>query len=161
MRITYRATFRQPIGKLNPMGLKIPVPLTVELFTVPGNMWSAREIDSRDRRIIPPLQRFPSSQTAMKGTKAMFEEQVRPWTMHDPAAAGAPLEPSEVLFLDGGTAVRRPPTHNAGPWPAGAFYHRSYCGKRIAKREDITEGRPTCPQCRIMYDKEHSQEATQ
>src|ERR1017187_9812623 len=43
IKVTYRAIFEQPIGALNPMGLKLPGDIPVELFGGPTR-WQARPL---------------------------------------------------------------------------------------------------------------------
>lgn len=156
MRVTFRAVFMQPTGVLNPMGLKIPTPITVELYPGPSNSYRAREIDSKHRRSFRHVQRMANLEAAKSAIRASFTEQLTDWTMHDPAKNGAALSPDEVITLPGGTVTRKPPTHYATAMEGlSKTTRRAVCGKTV----DVTvivQTRPTCPQCQIIFDKEHT-----
>lgn len=156
MRVTYRARFKQPIGDINPMGLTFPACVNVELYPGPSNTWGAREIDSKHHYGFPRVQRMANVQTAKHAVQASFAEQLTEWTMHDTANQGHILGPDEVTTLPGGTITRKPPTHYASPIEGlSKTSRRAVCGKTVDLTV-IVQTRPTCPQCEIIYDREHA-----
>ncbi len=61
--ITFRAIFEQPMGPLNPMGLKVPGPHPVEVFKK-GPFWYARELSTPYRRVFERLGKFSGMDSA-------------------------------------------------------------------------------------------------
>ena len=81
IKVTYRAVFQQPQSPmLNPMGLKLPGPFPVELFSR-GNCWLAREIASPKRVIYERLGTFVSLAAAKFALADAFEKQVADWQL--------------------------------------------------------------------------------
>lgn len=85
IKVTFRAVFRQPIGLLNPMGMKINAEVPVELF---GNAerWQARTIPngtgpSAVPSVFTRLGRFSSLEHAKLTVEASFQERLQPWQM--------------------------------------------------------------------------------
>jgi hypothetical protein len=79
IKVTYRAVFQQPQGpELNPMGLKLPGPFPVELFSR-GEQWLAREIASPRRVTYDKLGKFVSLAAAKLAMKEVFEKQIADW----------------------------------------------------------------------------------
>ena len=80
IKVTFRAVFRQPIGKLNPMGAKINGQHPVEIFGE-GDRWKSREIASVYRMEYKRLGRFVSLEHAKSTVEASFQERLEPWQM--------------------------------------------------------------------------------
>ena len=78
LRVTFRAIFEQPIGKLNPMGCNLPRPQPVEIFGQ-GEKWQAREIASPRRVVYAKLGRFMSLDHAKREVEAVFKRKVQGW----------------------------------------------------------------------------------
>ena len=79
IKVTHRAVFQQPIGpELNPMGLKLPGPFPVEIFSR-GEYWLVREIASARRQVYERLQKFSSLDAAKFGVRQVFQKQVADW----------------------------------------------------------------------------------
>lgn len=123
IRVTYRAVFRQPIGPLNPMNLKMPVSMTIELYEAPGKRWKARECDTGKKRPIEPAGESANLQSAQEAVKGLFQECLLPWQMWgDPSMAipveliGEPrykpglrvIQPEEVEIRDGKVYFKLP-----------------------------------------------------
>ena len=73
IKVTYRAVFQQPIGDLNPLGLKVGGDILVEVFRR-GEGWQARMANA-----FKPLGKFASASHALSGVAAAFERQIQPW----------------------------------------------------------------------------------
>lgn len=85
---TYRAEFRQPKGHMNPMNMKVPGAVLVEVFAVgkTGTRWKARAISNEGK----PGKVFTyEDKSDLVGTTAehcqrlvasYFEEQLNDWT---------------------------------------------------------------------------------
>lgn len=80
IKVTYRAVFQQPIGLLNPMGMKLPGPFPVEIFGQ-GERWQIREIASPRRQVYEKLGRFGSVDHAKSAIKDVFEKMLEPWQL--------------------------------------------------------------------------------
>jgi len=78
LRVTFRAIFEQPIGKLNPMGCNLPGPQPVEIFGQ-GEKWQAREIASPARVVYAKLGRFMSLDHAKREIEACFRWKRQNW----------------------------------------------------------------------------------
>lgn len=85
MRVTYRGVFRSPIGAMNPLGLKIPVAMTIEVYNSKMSdkeaCWKARELDTPKKRTLDAIRSGQSCQGAQEAVKAAFQEQCQEWQM--------------------------------------------------------------------------------
>lgn len=78
IKVTYRAVFEQPQGKLNPMGCKLPGPCPVEVYGG-GQNWQVREIATSARRLCAKLGTFTSHERACNSLAEVFAHQTEPW----------------------------------------------------------------------------------
>jgi hypothetical protein len=76
IRVTFRAVFQQPIGKLNPLNAKFASPIAVEIVQI-GAKWLAREILSAG--VFTRLGNLASLEQAKAELAANFERQVQDW----------------------------------------------------------------------------------
>lgn len=85
--VKYQAEFRQPIGHLNPMQLRVSQPVTVEVFSVgkSGTRWKARTLTEEKA---PAKVLAFEDKSEMVGTSAdhcqrlvgqYFEERLSEW----------------------------------------------------------------------------------
>lgn len=112
----HRAKFSQPGPALNPLGVKLPGPIEIEVF-VPenGKKWQSREVTSG--RVVKQAGTYNTPGQARYGAAALFDQQLTPWDIDgtpDPNADRA------HIHLDGS----RP----------------SLCGSRYHQREDPFKG---------------------
>lgn len=77
-RLLYDAKFSGPRGDLNPMGLKVPGLISVQLFPVRSDKWIIKNPDTNGS-----LSRhdFPSPDQAMAFLPKLFEKQCQEWTI--------------------------------------------------------------------------------
>jgi hypothetical protein len=109
LKVTFRAVFENPIGLLNPMGLKIPGPQPVEIFGQ-GERWQVREIASPRRQVFTKLGRFISAEHAKREVADHFAQQIQAWQIwgtvpgdgEKSLAVERMLTPYDVVSLDGG-----------------------------------------------------------
>jgi hypothetical protein len=87
IKVSYRAVFEQPIGPLNPMGLKLPGPCPVEIFQR-GASWLSREIQSPRRQAYEKLGKYANLEHAKTSVAGAFQKQVQDWQIW-----GTPPEP--------------------------------------------------------------------
>jgi hypothetical protein len=99
IKVTFRAVFENPIGALNPMGLKLPGPQPVEIFGQ-GARWQVREIASPRRQKYEKLGHFDSIEHAQAALKDVFSKMLEPWQLWG-AVAGQErmLMPYDVVSL--------------------------------------------------------------
>jgi len=80
MSATHRAKFSQPSPTLNPLGVKLPGPIEVEVFFADkGHKWRAREVTSG--REIKQAGSHVSPGSARYAAAKLFDEQVTPWSI--------------------------------------------------------------------------------
>ncbi len=86
-----RAMFRQPIGVLNPMNLKVPMLMGVKLVRVSdgGKQFCAKWVDN-NRPIGFGIHNDYAAELAQK-LSVLFVEQVEPWRCYDLAGLHQPL----------------------------------------------------------------------
>lgn len=157
MNVNYRARFRGPKGALNPLGAKTKAETTVEVYQHRPGEWYAREVDTPEQRKFERLGRGPGRMvdaiTSKAEVESNFEERLTEWEMYD--RQGRKLEQGDVNFKSDGTVERKPPTHIGRGATESKKTSRAACGKTVPNGQIIKTTRPTCDQCRIIYDKEH------
>lgn len=77
IKVTFRAVFHQPIGRLNPLGLKVPTDIPVEVYGTQGN-WRVRN-PSRIANAFDRLGKFASAEDAKREIARSFARQVEEW----------------------------------------------------------------------------------
>jgi hypothetical protein len=101
IKVTYRATFRQPIGKLNPGGFKFNSDVDVEVFESKAGQWSTRRPGTTSVFKEIPTSVSSEGEKALAGS--MFNEVVREWRMfyQDKAlnAAEVKLQPDGRILM--------------------------------------------------------------
>lgn len=166
IKVTYRAVFEQPVGELNPMGIKVPGPQPVELFFSKGN-FCVREISTPQRNVFTRLGTFVTLEHAKNSVKRAFETQRTDWQMW----GTPPYEPAERLLLkdeieiqtDGKVYFRQAEdyTHiiHAPTIPPGAHMPPAACGARVNAKCFISTRanvKPTCKGCLEVYLREYA-----
>lgn len=159
IRVSYRAVFRQPIGRLNPAGFKMPAEVRIEVFGT-GEHWKARNLDTGS--IIGA--KAPTPLRAQQSIAECFAEQIAEWQMWAPAGEnGAEIEvnPDQIIDLDNGRYQIRGPEDLTHIAPAGEYSPRKMtaaCGATIAGKNVISiraNVTPTCQKCAEIYLQEH------
>lgn len=168
IKVTYRAVFQQPIGRLNPMGLKVPGDIPVELFGQ-GEQWQAREI-SRIANAFTRLGRFSGPDHGKKEVTASFERQIQPWQIwgtvpgngKDALTEERILSPDELVFQKGKAFLRTAEdyTHilHAPTIPPGARVPPAACGAQVNAKCFISTKaniEPTCKPCAEVWRREY------
>lgn len=172
INVTFRAIFEQPKGKLNPMGLKLPGPMPVEIFGS-GEKWQARSLSAHPV-VYKNLQRFTTPEQGMYVVQDSFERQVEAWQMwgippevnlKEPKSKDARmLLPEEIADLGKGKFGFRQPedyTHiiHAQSVPPGAKIPPAACGTSVNANCFISTKanvRPSCRKCAEVWE-EHYQ----
>ena len=165
IKVTFRATFRQPIGALNPMGAKIAGPQPVEIFGE-GERWKAREIASPCRVVYDRLGRFVSLEHAKTTVELSFQERLEPWQMWGKGPNELDekqLTPYEVADLGEGKfgwIQDEDRTHiiHAPTIPPGAKVPPAACGASVNAKCFISTKaniEPSCRGCAEVWRKEY------
>ena len=162
IKVTYRSTFEQPTGVLNPMNLKVPGALDIEVFNV-GEHWKVRELTTN--RIFDRLGKFPSAEAAMKECAVVFARQPSAWHMWGtppPSSVERLILPKEVMLLSLGKVAWKEPedfTHilHAPAIPPDAKVPPAACGAKVPAKAFINNKanvEPTCEGCAQVW-REH------
>ncbi len=90
---TVAATFRQPVGALNPLGLffRQPVRVLVERTTAGGVSWRARW-DTAAQALLPRKRLIP----LLCQVRGLFEEQISSWEAFDVSGQPQALITTEI-----------------------------------------------------------------
>jgi hypothetical protein len=165
IKVTYRAVFQQPIGKLNPMGLKIPGEIPVELFGGPTR-WQARPID-RIANAFTRLGTFGAPSEGQSILEQAFAHRLTEWQMWGTPPSEKEeriLQPDEVVI---GTAPFRVSfkqaedyTHiiHAQTIPPGARIPPAACGAQVNAKCFISTKanvEPSCRECAEVWRREY------
>ena len=168
IKISFRAVFDQPIGVLNPMGLKLPAPLPVELVGS-GTKWEAQSIAGPKPRKFDKLRKFASLTDAKQSVQDAFQTQLEPWQ----AWATVPwecelrlLDPSEYSELAGahsGTFMIKTSedyTHilHGLALEKGKGLPTAACGKQVDAKCFISNRanvEPSCKGCAEVWKREY------
>lgn len=95
---TYRATFSQPMGVLNPMNIKCSAPVIVEIFKR-GDVWRARNPTVKGRPEFSDRDCWPTEEAAQGAIRGQyFERALTPWAIW---GEGKELQPGEWLRQKG------------------------------------------------------------
>jgi len=118
LKVTYRAVFRQPLGALNKLGVRLACDIPVEIYQS-VDKWIARRPGTRSDFVEIPAA---MSQESMKtSVQQSFETQVSEWQMYKPD--GEVVQPGETKVNGNGTVMLLEPedfTHIQHPDPACA-----------------------------------------
>jgi hypothetical protein len=171
IKVTFRAVFQQPIGKLNPMGARISAKVPVEIFGS-GERWQAREIPGGN--VFTRLGRFISLDHAKREVETSFEKLLQDWQvwgtppieMRGNQQIGGHeqmLTPYEVADLGEGKfgwIQDEDRTHiiHAQTIPPGAKIPPAACGAQVnAKCFISTKANigPSCRECKEVWEREY------
>lgn len=170
IKVTYRAVFQQPIGALNPMGLKIPGDFPVELYAF-GERWRARSIANGNRNVYDKLVPFSTIAHAKSETERAFERQSQAWQMwgnvpgdgNSALTVERMLEPDEIYIAPEGKVYLKQAedyTHiiHAPSIPPGARIPPAACGAQVNAKCFISTKanvEPSCKACAEVWRKEY------
>jgi hypothetical protein len=171
IKVTYRAVFEQPIGALNPMGVKLPGPQPVEVCKN-GTGWEIRELSTPKRRKFERLGKAISLDDAQARVQAAFSKMLTSgqiWGTPPLIKHGTPQEPerqlslSEICDLGDGTAgwyTAEDRTHiiHAPSIPPGKHVPPAACGAELPAKcfvNNRANAEPTCPGCAEVWKKEY------
>ena len=103
LKVSYRATFRQPIGILNQMGLKCSATIPVEIRRKAAlGLWIAcAPGDRTPSGIMQDITGQPSSEAAQSQMRMYFQERVSSWEVWLDGPLQKRLEPCEYYVRDG------------------------------------------------------------
>jgi hypothetical protein len=165
IKATYRAVFQQPIGKLNPMELKIPGDIAVELFGGPTR-WQARPL-GRIANAFTRLGTFGAPSEGQSILEQAFAHRLTEWQMWGTPPSEKEeriLQPDEVVI---GTAPFRVSfkqaedyTHiiHAQTIPPGARIPPAACGAQVNAKCFIrtkANVEPSCRECAEVWRREY------
>lgn len=168
IKITYRAVFQQPIGKLNPLNAKFASPVAVELVRVKDH-WLAREV--LHAGVFTRLGELASMEHAKAELAENFERQVQDWqiwgTVPTPGSKSTTeermLSPDEIVIDKHGKAFLKQAedfTHiiHAQTIPPGARVPPAACGAQVNAKCFISTKanvEPSCAECRKVWEREY------
>jgi hypothetical protein len=170
IKVTYRAIFEQPIGALNPMGLKLSGDVPVEVFHTSGG-WQARAI-SRIPSAFTRLGKFLNANIAKSEVANAFDHQVRDWQLWgivpvprtgEVVTEERMLSPDEIIIDIHGKAFFKQAedyTHiiHAQTIPPGARIPPAACGAQVNGKCFISTKanvEPSCKGCAEVWKKEY------
>lgn len=168
IKVSFRAVFEQPIGALNPMGLKLPGPVAVELSKT-GAMWTAYSIASAKRQPFDKLYKFTGLEGGKNNVQSSFKTMLQPWQPWGKPPGEfveRPLEAWEFQALTGaheGSFLWRDPedyTHilHGHAMEKGDRLPSAACGQKV-KAEAFINTRanvePSCKGCAEIWKKEY------
>jgi hypothetical protein len=161
IKVTYRAVFEQPIGKLNPMGARLPGPVSIEIFGS-GERWQAREIAGG---ILTRLGKLGPTSYAQSEVAAVFERQTQAWQMWGTPpgeTAERMLTPEELADIGGKVFFKQAEdyTHiiHAQSIPPGARIPPAACGAQVNAKCFISTKanvEPSCKGCAEVWKREY------
>ena len=168
IKVTFRAVFEQPLGSLNPMGVKLPGPMPVELFES-GKSWVARSLylDGRRGAIYEKLGRFFSLEHAKREVRDHFARQIQDWQLWasrpDDCGVEIPRTQYEVADLGEGKfgwIQDEDRTHiiHAPTIPPGARIPPAACGAQVNAKCFISTKanvEPSCRECAEVWRREY------
>jgi hypothetical protein len=170
IKVTFRAVFQQPIGKLNPMDVKLPGPHPVEIFGN-GDRWQVREIASPRRQKYEKLGHFDSIEHAQAALKDVFSKMLEPWQLWGTVAGDGQnalavermLTPYDVVSLSSGKWAAlddEDRTHILhGPLiDPKAKVPNAACGASVNAKCFISTKanvEPTCRPCKEVWEREY------
>lgn len=170
IKVTFRAVFEQPIGSLNPMGVKLPGQFPVEIFGQ-GERWQVREIATPRRHVYTKLGRFISLDHAKREVRDHFARQIQDWQPWGDAplpnspelAENRMLTPYEVADCGEGKfgwIQDEDRTHiiHAPTIPPGARIPPAACGASVNAKCFISTKaniEPSCRGCAEVWRKEY------
>ena len=173
IKVSYRAVFEQPIGVLNPMGLKLPGPQPVEVYKQ-GAEWKARELSTARRRPFERFGKFVSLENAQSSVMNAFREMKGPWQIwgiphmtpaqkSDHVGQERQLTPAEVCDLGDGnagwyTAEDRTHIIHMPSVPPNKHVPPAACGAELPAKCFINNRanvEPTCPECAEVWRREY------
>jgi len=165
IKVTFRAVFEFPIGKLNPMGLHIPGHQPVEIFGG-GERWQVREIATARRQVYAKLGKFMSVEHAKREVQAVFQqfrEPWKPWGKPPDSPVEIMLTPYELADLAHGTfgwIQDEDRTHiiHAPSIPPGAKVPPAACGASVNAKCFISTKanlEPSCRECAEVWRREY------
>lgn len=142
--VTHLAVFEQPGPILNPLGVTVRAPVTLEVY-LDGTFWKVREGSAR--RPVKAAGRHRNPFDARTEAARLFERQTQPWIV-------------EGVALDETRISQHLHTDFKQPSLCGSRYHQrdsitekvAIVGEIRAGREDFLDPARVCPQCAAMID---------
>jgi len=148
IRLAYRAQFRQPTGALNPMGLKLAIPVDVEVFEAKIGQWTLRSPVTN--AVFTELPACASATEARRQAAANFTEQIGDW---QPFHGCEPILPADFVIKDDGKAYLLEAedfTHILAPGQAASRKDApTLCGRTLPHRYFANRDQGPPPTCRI------------
>jgi hypothetical protein len=155
IRPTYRAQFQQPLGALNPLGVKLSSPIDVELFEEKAKSWRARRPGTKSLFDIPAHADLDTLRDQM--TPQYFASQLTQWRVF---YNGQMLQHCDYRTATDGRVYLYEPedfTHIGHPEGGGTDRKKGLaaCGGMFAydKFASTVQGSPpSCAVCRVAYN---------
>lgn len=101
LKVSYRATFRQPIGILNRLGAKLTATIPAEIRQKSGFWIACIPGDRTPSGIIPGITGQPTAESAQSQMLMYFAERVSEWEIWTDEGIKRKLERSEYYTRDG------------------------------------------------------------
>ena len=86
-RIAFRAEFQGLLGKLNPLGLKVTTPFTIEIRMHSGSKWCAC-VPGQYKNVWERIPWQPTAESAKRQIVQYFEKQLTEWEAFEVDASG-------------------------------------------------------------------------
>lgn len=101
IKVTFRAVFEQPIGKLNPSELRLPGLRPVEVFSK-GDKWYVRSLETAKPIVLEKLGEFANSAQAKTAVEQSYRRFVQSWQLWGTPPgfpAPVPLQAEDIVKL--------------------------------------------------------------
>jgi hypothetical protein len=154
VKVSFRASFSQPIGKLNPSGFKFPASdlFVIEVFQI-GKVWYGRNVIGP----IPAFGKHATHGCAKDAVVECFTRQVSPWIFWD-CLKDEVLDPATIEESPEGKFSRKIITHIAADNQNGApgNYFHTHCGITVHAhliRSKRSKDAPDCKECRVEWER--------
>lgn len=166
IKVSFRATFEQPIGRLNPLGALVRGPQPLEIFGH-GERWQIRAIAAGTRAVFK-IGTFATVDDAKRTIASLFKEQLQEWQVwgippEPPGALEQMFTAYEVSDLGNGKwgfVQDEDRTHiiHAPSVPPGAHVPPAACGAQVNTKCFINNRanvEPTCRGCADVWRREY------
>lgn len=157
IKVVYRATFRQPKGALNKLGVRVACPVGVEARQI-GDAWTACRPDARTLTVFEEIPRQPSFASLRGSVEQLFEERLSDWKMCSPD--GSELVQTSLRITDAGVFELEPEDYTHIQRPGAASSNRklavAMCGREFKHQAFAStlehSAPPTCEACAQLLE---------
>ena len=163
IKVTFRAVFQQPMGPLNPMGLKLPGDFPVELYGH-GEKWYARALGGAPYKKLSHFTTPAQGQSVLEQAFAHRSTEWQMWGVPPDENEERILTPDEITETSAPYQVffKQPEdyTHiiHAQSIPPGARIPPAACGAQVNAKCFISTKanvEPSCKGCAEVWRREY------